>query len=545
MAKIGLDFGTTNSACCFYDQKKQAFDFLKFDKQGLDFFPTMIAYNKDDDSIRYIGEAAKRHQFSSRFDVYELFKMSLGQNAKEKGGRMKCPQEVARDFIDEVIQKFRKTKGQALVSNIVMTVPDIWKNEEKNKIAVDNLTAIYEQLGYGVNEGVAFESEPVSAAAYYCREIKDNSYKGFLVVIDYGGGTLDLTLCGTDDGKNINVLRRCGNGGNADMGCAGTAFDNGMTQRLIDKYGLDKEKYEFGTKGFMALRNAFEEAKISSTEITKDVLCDYYKAYDKITGESYDDRVAFIVSGYGLEDDYDVMASDIANVYQEVNYKVMEEALAQMKKHCEELSVDTKSQENFRVLMVGGFSNLYCVESQVREAFESIDGAKDDRFEDGMGLDARSTAIAHGAAIIADGMVTVEYNCQSDIGFYYYDVYSESEKAIALIEKDKPVKDYLEPRYFEGFLEISKSGKFGSIRLFVDDGNGKIPVRMDESFREICPNIEKSDNVYQIGFSIGKHQIPMIHIRDKGGAVRKESLHRVLEKVSLRLMGNGQEGSAL
>ncbi len=544
MAKIGFDFGTTNSACCFYDQKKQVFDFLKFDMQALDFFPTMIAYRKDDDSIRYIGEMAKKYQFSPSFDVYELFKMSLGQNAKDKGGRMKCPREVARDFIDEVIQKF-VAKSQTLVNNIVMTVPDIWKNEEKNKIAVDNLTAIYEQLGFEVNERVAFESEPVSAAAYYCREIKDNSYEGHLVVIDYGGGTLDLTLCRTNDGKNINVLRRCGNGGNADMGCAGTAFDNGMTQRIIDKYNLDKEKYKSGTQEFLALRNAFEEAKISSTEITKDVLCDYYKAYDKITGENYNDRSAFIVSGYGLEDDYDVMASDVAKVYQEVNFEVMEEALTQMKKHCKELCVDINSQEHFRVLMVGGFSNLYCVESQVRKAFESIDGVRDDRFDDGMNLAARSTAIAHGAAIIADGMVTVEYNCQSDIGFYYYDIFSESEKAIAIIEKDKPVKDYMEPRYFDGFLTLNKSGKFNSIRLFFDDGNGKIPVRMEESFRELCPNIDVSDNAYQIGFSIGKHQIPMIHIRDKSGAVRNESLNRVLEKISLHLRGNNQEGGTL
>lgn len=534
MDRFGLDFGTTNSACCYYDDEKKAFDFLKFDKKALDFFPTMIAYRKDDDRIRYIGEAAKRYQFSPKFDVYELFKMSLGQNAKEKGGRKKCPQEVAQDFLDEVIQKFMEKSG-TLVNNIVMTVPDIWKNEENNKIAVDNLTAVYEHLGFEVNERVAFESEPVSAAAYYCREVRKGSYKGHLVVIDYGGGTLDLTLCRTEDGKNITVLRRCGNGGSSDMGCAGTAFDNGMTRRIIEKYNLDKERYQPGTKEFMALRNAFEEAKISSTEITKAALCDYYMAYDKVTGESYDDRVAFSVSGYGLEDDFDVMASDIAEVYKAVNYETMEQALNQMLKHCEALSVDTKSQTHFRVLMVGGFSNLYCVESQVRKTFESIDGVKDDRFDNGMKLDARSTAVAHGAAIIAAGMITIDYHCQSDIGFYYYDVFSESEKSVALIERDKPVKDYKEPRYFNGILKVSPLGKVSSIRLFFDDGNGKIPVRMDETLRELCPNINVPDNTYQIGFSMGKHQIPMLHIRDKSGAVRSESLHKIIEKISLQL----------
>lgn len=532
--RFGLDFGTTNSACCYFNRERNAFDYLRFDNQTREFFPTIIAYRKDDDSVRYIGEMAKHYMLSSKYDVYENFKLSLGQNAEEKNGRRKSPGEVARDFLEEVINRFQEKSGQP-INNLVMTVPDIWKNEEKNKIAVDHLMDLYEKLGFEAEEQVRFESEPVSAVAYYCREVCQDAYNGFAVVVDYGGGTLDLTLCQVKEGRQIVVLRRCGDGGSGEGGCAGTAFDAAMTQRIIEQYGLEKETYHPGGKNFLSLRNAFEDAKIASTKATEAALRRYYTAYDKSSGISYDDQIAFSVTGYGLEEDYDVKASDIAEVFARVNAKALENALNIMKGYCRELSVDTDSQENFRVLMVGGFSNLYCVESKVRQAFDSLDGVRDLRFDENMRIEARSTAVAHGAAIIAEGWEEIIYFCPGDIGFYYYDVFSESEKAAVLIEKDRPVKDYREPQYFEGILRISSFGKTSSIRLFFDDGGGRIPVKMDETLLELCPNAQVQDNTFQIGFSMGKHRIPMIHVRDRSGEVRTESLNRVLEKISLHL----------
>ncbi len=536
--RLGLDLGTTNSACCFFNRERNAFDFLKFDSQSMDFFPTMIAYRKDNDHIRYIGKAAERYRFSSKYDFYERFKLSMGQGAEKKNGREKSPMETARDFISEVIKKYEQKSGEQ-VTGIVMTVPDIWKNEEENKIAVDHLTEIYDQLGYEADENVAFESEPVSAAVYYCREVCRGKYRGHMVVVDYGGGTLDLTLCETGDGTNITVLRRCGDGGR-DTGCAGAAFDDALTKRMIENNGLDSKEYEEGTSRFIALRSALETAKIASSETTTEALKGYYELYDKISGESYNDMPAFdlIDDRFG---EFEIMASDVAETFARVNEKPLKEALDNIARYCHELDIDTKSQDHFRVLMVGGFSSLYCVESTVREVFESMDGVKDRRFDHGLRMDARSTAIAHGAAIIASGMAEVSYQCQSDIGFYYYDVFDEEEKTAALIRRDHPVKDYREPVYFGGVLKVSSLGRSSVIRLFFDDGSGKIPVKMDESLVQLCPNTDDPDNDYRIGLSMGKHQIPMIHIKDKYGNVRSESLNRIVEKISLRLAKKGGE----
>lgn len=541
---FGWDFGTTNSLCCYYKETdKKNFKFLKFDKQNFDFFPTMIAYQKDNDKIRYIGEAARRYQFSSKFDVYENFKLHLGRNAKEKNGRRKSPYEAALDFTAELIRKFEEISG-GQIGNVVTTIPDVWKNEEKNKIAVDNLAEIYKSLGFEMEGDIAFESEPVSAAAYYCYEICGGEYSGNLLVVDSGGGTLDLSLCRVEEdpdkgGLKITVLRRCGDGGSGEKGCAGVAFDNAMTHRLVKKYGLDETEYCPEGRSFANLRLAFEDAKIASKDSTREALSHYYAAYDSLSGESDEDETAFIVSDSRiLEEDYEVNASDLAEVFREVNEDALTNALSAMKEYTRELDVDTDSQEHFRVLMVGGFSNLYCVESRVREVFGSLDNVADQRFDNGMGVDARTTAIAQGAAIIASGMAKVDHLCPETIGFCCYDACSESEQYITVIERDKPVEDYREPVYFKGYLRVNSAGKKNAVRLFFDGGSGKVIVRMDETFSDMCPNVDDPDNLYNIGFSMNK-MIPMIHVRDKNGAVNSQSLNQVREKIALQLIVEG------
>jgi len=531
--RIGLDFGTTNSAFCYYDPVRRAFRFLQFNGQTLEFFPTMIAYRKSD-GARYIGEAAKRYRFSSSFDFYEHFKLYLGRNAEETSGRERSPLQVTQDFLEEVLKKFNEQTG-IVPESLVMTVPDIWKNEEQNRCAVDNLTHLYAALGYE-EEQAAFESEPVSAAVYYCMEICGGEYRGELAVVDYGGGTLDLTLCRVDeeDGRvRITVLARCGVGGEG--GCAGAAFDQALTERLVKKYGLDPTQYAPDAPLFVALRDSLEAAKIASTTATRTALYNYYLSYDPLTGDLYgDDPQAFLTPGILPGEDYEVNASDIAETFERVNAPALNEALARLLEQCREQGVNTQSQERFRVLMVGGFSNLYCVESKVRDAFASADGIQDLRFDNGMRLEDRSTAIAHGAAIAASEMVGLVYLCENDVGFYYYDPCTESEEAPVLIERGKPVLEFREPRYFDYLLEVNPQGRTCAIRLFFDDGRGKVPVRMDETLLELCPNLDVPENTYQIGLSMGKHRIPMIHIRDRSGAERRESLNKLVERISLR-----------
>lgn len=56
---------------------------------------------------------------------------------------------------------------------------------------------------------------------------------------------------------------------------------------------------------------------------------------------------------------------------------------------------------------------------------------------------------------------------------------------------------------------------------------------MDEIFSDLCPNRDIANNYYQIGFSISRHRIPLIHIKDSKGEAKTLSLHKIINKVSL------------
>ena len=226
--------------------------------------------------------------------------------------------------------------------------------------------------------------------------------------------------------------------------------------------------------------------------------------------------------------DYEVLASDIAETFEEVNADALTEALNTMKNYCAELGVDINSQDSFRVLTVGGFSNLYSVEHICRESFDSSSGLIDSRFDTEMRKGNRTaTAIANGAAIIADGRVKVDYLCQTDIGFYYYDISSKDEKLKIVISKGDHVLDCLEPIFTNLTLYNTNIGNYAKIKLFLNDGSGKLTFYIDKPFKALCPDSENEDNCYQIGFSMNRCRMPMLHIRDKNGKENVYSLNSI------------------
>lgn len=526
MVRIGFDLGTTYCAFCVYDEAGKKIDYFKFDTCARDFFPTIIAYHTQDSSRCYVGEAARRYRYSPQYDVYNTFKLSLGEGAYETGGRARAPFQVAQDFVAQVLKKFSENRGikwEDIV--LVQTVPDIWKNEIHNKVALEHLTELYEGLGLDTTNQMSFESEPVSAAVYYINEICQGNYHGHIVVVDYGGGTLDLTLCRAEKNGTVSVLCSCGNGGSEQAGCAGNAFDRAVTMRLVERNGMDVALYAPGKPAFGALQSAFEDCKIASSGSIRTAMESYYAS------GGLDDPIAFsVMMPPPTCEEYDVFASDIAQAFEAVNQQVLQDSVLEMQQKCREMNIDMDSMEDFRVLLVGGFSNLYCVENCVRELFGSVSGIDDPRFDARMNRESRSTAIAHGACLIAAGITPVVYINQTELGFYALNVQGE-EIAVPVLQRGRPVKDYAQPQFSPYTLLRAFQDMPVSLTLFFDDGFGRVRMQMDEVFHSLCPNFDQEGNSYQIGFSIDRHRIPQLHIRDASGAENVISLYKTISRL--------------
>lgn len=535
--RVGFDLGTTYSAFCIYDENSKNTDYLKFDNCARDFFPTIIAYHKEDGTRRYIGEAARRYRFSPKYDVYDTFKLSLGESAFDARERERAPFQVARDFVEQVLKKCAENRGVRPEEIIlVQTVPDIWKNELNNKIALEHLARLYDELGLDTDGHISFESEPVSAAAFYLNEICQGAYTGNIVVIDYGGGTLDLTLCRAEKNGSISVLNSCGNGGNGQSGCAGNAFDKEATRRLIERNGLDETLYAVGTPNFSVLQSAFEDGKIASSQSIRTAMENYYMS------DGLDDAVAFsILLPPPTYAEYDVYASDIAGAFEQVNEGVLRDSVLEMQRKCQEMEIDTSDIEHFRVLLVGGFSNLYCVEDCVRKMFGAITGIDDPRFDARMNRESRSTSIAHGACLIAAGITPVVYINQTEMGFYARNLQGENI-AVPVLERGRPVREYMQPQFCHYTLVRSFQEMPVHLTLYFDDGFGPVKIKMDEQFSALCPNYEERDNKYQIGFSIDRHRIPYLHVRDASGAENVVSLYQIIAQLPALMIDNEKGG---
>lgn len=526
MYSAGLDFGTTNSLLCLLnDELNSTPEFFHFDTNKREFFPTVVAYDKDGHIL--IGDAAKKKQGSQQYDYYETFKLKLNEQADRSDGCARSPIQVTEDFLRELFRKLEYERN-ITVSKIVQTVPDVWQNESDYRNARERLTEIYQKFHMEPGENFFIESEPVAATAYYCQKCGKGNYYGHIIVVDYGGGTLDLTLCRIDPDGTIAPLRRCGSGGAAG-GSAGRAFDIALTERIMAKYQCTQS---YQKERFTKMCNEFEEAKIACTEQTSNVLEDYYKS------DGFEDDMAFAVGDPFLEqpDDFKVLASDIAEVFEAINKKSLVKEIQKMISYCEELKVDIDSQDHMRILMVGGFSNLYCVENTVQELFHSAAGLNDQRFDAAIDRQERSLAIAYGACLIASGIVPVQHVSKYEIGIYAYEAVAGKQIEVPIIERDHPIKDYREACYYAQKFTIFPTTWQSRLQIYFDDGKGRRPVYTEQSLEQLCPHIGKDSNEYAIGFSVDYKNCPFLYIKNSDGVAKSHSLKDLLESISLQIV---------
>jgi len=205
-------------------------------------------------------------------------------------------------------------------------------------------------------------------------------------------------LCEVVDGDNIKILERCGFGEyNATNGCAGVAFDEAVLEKIIKDNGLQIAK---DSPRFLKLRNSFEERKIAERDKITESLGYYFDDPAIMEGE-----ILFSLEYNDDGDEVDICCEDLVDCFSRINAPVLSGSLNQIKQFFDVHRIDSSAQANFRVLLVGGFSNFYSVEAEVRKFFGSNTERIDRRFEQPFQTRNRSLAISRGAALIAQKVI--------------------------------------------------------------------------------------------------------------------------------------------
>lgn len=510
MANIGFDWGTTTTSVSFLTEQN-TFDYLRFGGNNLNTFPSVIAYRNADASMK-IGVAAQMVVFAPQFDVYSNLKLKLDATAMNNCGRNHSPYEATRDFIGKTIGEYVYVYKKP-PQRIVFTVPDSWGKDVFRHPSLMFLEQIIGDIGFDVDTQISFCSEPVAAAAYYCKEVCQNNFSGFLLIVDMGGGTVDLTLCKIESGDKILVIKRCGELGDKPVGCSGEAFDFEMTKKISDNNNLNLVP---NSPAFFKLKNAFEVAKISDATVLDNLLKEYYAASESDRNTFSKNKALEVMDMDSNYMSYPVTVGNIVNTFDKINRDLLKKCVNEMLDCCREEKIPTDNAESFRVILTGGFSNLYCVEATVRETLGAPVCGKDPRFDSGINRESRSTAIAHGAAIIANEKVNVDELFQKNVGFFCFNVFDNNQMKVPLLKSRSFVKNLREPIYCDLFLSGKNILVDSSLTVFIEDGSDTKFFKVNLS--QLCPMKNK---YYAVGLSLGHRQTLFLHTLDEDGVQRK------------------------
>ncbi len=224
MAKvIGIDLGTTNSACCVLIGGKPT---MIPSAEGTTIaggkaFPSYVAITKDGNLL--VGEPARRQASINPQGTVTAWKRKMGENVKIKlHDKEFTPQQLSAFLLQKIKKDAEQFLGEE-IKEVVITVPAYF-NDNQRQATKD----AGEIAGLKV---LRIINEPTAACLAYGLDKQDKELK--ILVFDFGGGTLDVTLMEMGQG----VFQVKSTSGDTQLG--GKDMDQTLVDYVIEEFKKD------------------------------------------------------------------------------------------------------------------------------------------------------------------------------------------------------------------------------------------------------------------------------------------------------------------
>ena len=265
---LGIDLGTTNSVVSFLEGKNPE---IILTPEGSRLLPSIVTFMPGGE--RLVGQPAKSQMITNPLHTVFSVKRLIGMKYSEIEPYLAdFPYEIVRhgdDYlrirIDSnlfspeeisalILAKLKEAASKHLneePEGVIITVPAYF-NDSQRQATKDAGTIA------GLNV-LRIINEPTAASLAFSMDMKQ---KANLVVYDFGGGTIDISVLEIRDGV-IKVLSTLGN---TQLG--GSNFDILLTQKLVaefkEEYGVDLASDK---AALQRIREATEAAKIELSEV--------------------------------------------------------------------------------------------------------------------------------------------------------------------------------------------------------------------------------------------------------------------------------------
>ncbi|PWB39012.1 MAG: molecular chaperone DnaK [Parcubacteria group bacterium] len=347
---IGIDLGTTNSACAIIEGGKPK---ILENKEGMRTTPSMVAISKSGE--RLVGLPAKRQAVTNPqntiFSVKRLigrkfsddevqkdiktmsYKISqAGDGVKVKmGDKDYSPQEISAMILQKIKADAEDRLGMP-VTEAIITVPAYFDDSQRQATKDAGKIA-----GLEVKRII---NEPTAAALAYGFDKKKDQQ---IAVYDLGGGTFDISILDVS-ADTVEVKST-----NGDTHLGGDDFDQVLIHCILDEYkkneGLDLSKDP------LALQRLKESAEKAKMELSSSLETEINQPFIT-TDESGPKHLVMKITRAKLE---------------ELIGGLVEKTLGPCRQALKDAGLETKDIDE--VLLVGGMTRMPLVQKKVEEFF--------------------------------------------------------------------------------------------------------------------------------------------------------------------------------
>ena len=255
MAIIGIDLGTTNSLVVVWENGESK---IIKNQSGSEITPSVVSV---EDGKILVGQSAKERLVTHPDVTVAGFKRYMGmKKTVQLGPYTFSPEELSSLVIKKLKEDAEKYLGEE-VEEAIISVPAYFNNDQRyaTKVAAKLAGVVCNRI---INEP--------SAAALSCR-MKDMSKEQTVLVVDFGGGTLDVSV--VECFENIVEIQSIA----GDNHLGGKDFDELIARKFCKENGLDFEQLTQEAKGSL-LRRA-EHCKIILSQEDSSTM--YFRYQDK------------------------------------------------------------------------------------------------------------------------------------------------------------------------------------------------------------------------------------------------------------------------
>jgi molecular chaperone DnaK len=255
---IGIDLGTSNSAAAIMEGGRPVI-IPSAEGAGVSSgkaFPSFVAFTKESD--RLVGEPARRQAAINPDGTIYAAKRKMGTDHKFKVfGKEYSPQQISAFILQKIKQDAEAYLGET-VEEVVITCPAYFDDNQR--------TATKDAGEIAGLKVLRIINEPTAACLAYGLEKAGKELK--ILVFDFGGGTLDVTIMEMWKEGGFKVVSTSG-----DTQLGGTDMDNTFVEYIEKEFmrqtGIDLKKDTMATQ---RVREAAEKAKVElSSTLTTDI----------------------------------------------------------------------------------------------------------------------------------------------------------------------------------------------------------------------------------------------------------------------------------